>query len=123
MTGEALKQESYKDKKKYYDYAMDYVGKEDYLPDYPGAVTAENNLAELAEELKDDIAAANVFVSWVTRIGSGESIAKDIIGALAILAEVDRTAPGVENAERILNEAKDSYNSSVKKINADFSAL
>ena len=115
--------ESYRDRRDAYKYALEYMSSDKFIADYPGVFEAKEVLEDTAEAFKGDIELANGFISAVASIGSGESIAHDLILAYFELLGVDRTVDGVAGALAILNAAVEEYNSTVEQINSDFGHL
>ena len=115
--------DSYSDRLDAYEYALEYVKNEAFVADYPGVSEAEARLDEVMQGLMADIQIANAFISSVTRLGTGEGIALDILAAYAALVRVDTTVDGVGSALATLDSAKDEYNAEVDRIMLDFGNL
>lgn len=116
-------EETYSDRRVAYKYAIEYMYSDSFIPEYEGVDDAILTLKAIEDGLKADISLANIFISAVSRLGTGESLALDIIAAYQALVGVDRTTDGTEGSLAILNSAVEDYNREAEKINTDFGNL
>lgn len=106
-----------------YTTAKSYLADERFLSEYPGVEDAMLVLSDADLYLKDCLNRANVFITAVSRFGSSEDIAKDLINAYLALEGVDMTVNGVSTAKSVFDSTLKTYNDIAEAIIRDLEIL
>ena len=106
-----------------YNNAKEYMSHESFIEDHPGVEDAKRALEEADAYIKECLTKANVFISIVSRFGSSEDIAKDLISAYKALEDVDLTVSGAATAKSVFDSTLKTYNDIANAIIADMEIL